>query len=239
MRAILLAAGYGTRLRPLTEKIPKCLVPIHGKPLIDYWFENLLLNGIEEIVINTHYLATIVEQYVAKSIWKSRVKVAYEQNLLGTGGTLVHNRDYFQGASFLVAHADNLTIFNVPNFIRAHEERPSGTELTMMLFESDNPQSCGVVELNDLGVVINFHEKIASPPGNLANAAVYIIEPSVLDNMSKKKHLQDDISTQLIPEYMGKIATYKNTIYHRDIGTMESWRIANLDFPIPGSLAIK
>ena len=67
MRALLLAAGLGTRLRPLTNYLPKCLVPIHGRPLLDYWLETLLENGIEQVLINTHYMAPMVQQYLKKS----------------------------------------------------------------------------------------------------------------------------------------------------------------------------
>jgi len=236
MRALLLAAGLGTRLKPLTNYLPKCLIPIHGRPLLDYWLESLVRHGISEILINTHYLSPLVVDYVSRSSWVQYVVTVHEEQLLGTGGTILANRDFFREESFLVAHADNLTIFDPRAFFKRHGERPPEAELTMMVFETPDPNSCGIVALDQRGMVNSFHEKVASPPGNLANAAVYILEPSVLDFMVRLDKAEIDFSTEVIPQYMEKIFTYHNTLYHRDIGTVSSWQEAHRDFPeIPAS----
>ena len=232
MRALLLAAGFGTRLLPLTEHLPKCLVPINGRPLLDYWLENLLNHGVEEVLINTHYLAPLVLQFLNQSSWSSRVTIVHEQRLLGTGGTILKNRALFQEEPFIVAHADNLTIFDASKFIKRHAARPTGTEMTAMVFETHDPQSCGIVEIDSNGVVQDFHEKVVNPPGNLANGAVYILEPSVLEWMARLDKKQVDFSTEVIPHFLGKLFTYQNTLYHRDIGTMKSWIESNDDFPV-------
>jgi mannose-1-phosphate guanylyltransferase len=230
MRALLLAAGFGTRLKPLTNYLPKCLIPIHGRPLIDYWLDNLINKGINEILINTHFFAPMVTAYISQSSWSKNVCLVNEENLLGTGGTVLNNRNFFRDEPFLVAHADNLTVFDVDEFSSAHANRPSGTEMTMMLFKTDDPHSCGVVELDAWGVVQAFYEKVDDPPGNLANAAVYILEPTVLNMMARLGKQQIDFSTEVIPELMGKIFTFRNDSYHRDIGTVSSWLEANFDF---------
>lgn len=231
MRALLLAAGLGTRLRPLTNYLPKCLVPIHGRPLLDYWLETLLENGIEQVLINTHYMAPMVKQYLKKSTWLPHITLVHEEKLLGTGGTILENRDFFQDEAFLVAHADNLTIFDFQKFFYQHTVRCSGTEMTMMVFETPDPKSCGIVSLDSRGVVQAFHEKVVNPPGNLANGAVYIFEPLVLEWMAALGKPQLDLSTEVIPNFLGKIFTYYNDLYHRDIGTMESWTETKRDFP--------
>ena len=231
MRALLLAAGLGTRLRPLTDHIPKCLVPIGGRPLLDYWLESLIDGGFSEILINTHYLAPLVVEYVTKSTWSSYVRFVHEEHLLGTGGTIVANRSFIGREPVLVAHADNFTLFDVEGFYRAHLSRPATTEMTMMLFEADDPQSCGIVECDEHGVVVDFHEKVKNPPSNLANAAVYILEPAVVELMVKTGAAGLDISTQIIPLLKGGIHTFMNRTYHRDIGTVASWQQANRDFP--------
>ncbi len=231
MRALLLAAGLGTRLQPLTNYLPKCLVPIHGRPLLDYWLETLLNHGVEQVLINTHYMAPMVQQYLNQSTWLPHITLVHENPLLGTGGTILQNRDFFKDEAFLVAHADNLTIFDLPTFIHKHVVRPTGTEITMMVFETPDPQSCGIVSLDSHGVVQAFHEKVVNPPGNLANGAVYILEPSVVEWMASLGKTQVDLSTEVIPHFLGKIFTYHNALYHRDIGTMESWIEANHDFP--------
>ena len=231
MRALLLAAGFGTRLRPLTDTIPKCLVPVHGKPLIDYWLD-LLLNGpVDRVLVNTHYLADVVRVHLGKSRWKERVDLVHESELLGTGGTVLKNADFFQNAAFMVAHADNLTSFDPAAFIRRHLTRPAGVEITMMTFVTDAPQSCGIVEQDERRVVVGFHEKVANPPSNYANAAVYIFEPGVLRFLAEMNKSVIDLSTEVLPRYLGRICTFENSEYHRDIGTLESLRAAEREFP--------
>src|SRR5579863_10052190 len=131
MRALLLAAGRGERLRPVTDLVPKCLVKIGNRPLLDYWPDPLFDAGIERILLNTHWLAEKVRAHVAASPWWSRVDLVHEDQLLGTGGTILANRDWFGSEAFLVAHADNLTDFDVARLISAHRNRTAGCVMTM------------------------------------------------------------------------------------------------------------
>lgn len=231
MNALLLSAGLGTRLRPITESVPKCLVPIHGKPLMTYWLDRLLCHGIEHVVINTHYLSEVVNAYVDASRWKDSINLVHETELLGTGGTVLRNKEYFQDAPFLVAHADNLTRFDMEAFIQSHLSRRGRIEITMMTFDTDCPTSCGIVEQDPDGIVIGFHEKVANPPGTRANAAVYIFEPSVISFIQSLNKDVVDISTEVLPQFLGRIGTFHNADYHRDIGTLESLRLAEIEFP--------
>lgn len=230
MRALLLAAGHGTRLRPITDHVPKCLVPICGKPLLGYWLDLLLPNGIDRILINTHYLPEAVRSFVALSPWKESIQVVHENELLGTGGTVLRNRDFFKNESFLVAHADNLTKFDVGKFIKAHYRRHDNIDITMMTFDTDMPQTCGVVEQDERCIVTAFHEKSLSPPGNRASAAVYIFEPSVISFLSGIGRKVIDLSLEVLPHYIGRIQTFHNVDYHRDIGTLESLASAEREF---------
>lgn len=230
MRALLLAAGLGTRLRPLTDRVPKCLVPIQGKPLLGYWLDLLLNGGIERVLVNTHYLAESVRTYVNGSPWRDSVSLAHEESLLGTGGTVLRNRAFFGQSAFLVAHADNLTRFNVGAFLAAHRNRPQGVEITMMTFDTDAPQTCGIVEEDGKGVVVAMHEKQPDPPGRKANAAVYIFEPSVLRFLESMGKEVIDLSTEVIPRFLGRIHTHHNDGYHRDIGSLESLGKAEREF---------
>ena len=230
MRALLLAGGLGTRLRPLTDQIPKCLVPIHGKPLLEYWLDLLFHGGIECALVNTHYLPEPVRAFVEASPWRDRITLVHEDVLLGTGGTVLRNRDFFDGRAFIVAHADNLTSFDLRAFIARHQARPAVCKITMMTFETDDPRSCGIVEEDARGVVVKFHEKVQHPPGNHANAAVYIFEPSVIDFLETQGKAVIDLSTEVIPHYIGRIVTFHNSQYHRDIGSPESLARAEQDF---------
>ncbi len=188
--------------------------------------------GVSEILINTHYFAPLVIEFLNKSTWARHVTFVHEEHLLGTGVTVLKNHSFFQNEAFLIAHADNLTIFNAQDFLNCHQSRPVGAEMTMMVFETDNPQSCGIVEIDDSGMVKAFHEKVSLPPGILANAAVYILEPSVADFMATFGKVEIDFSTEVIPHFMGRIFTYLNSSYHRDIGTITSLAEAYKDFPV-------
>ena len=230
MKALLLSAGMGTRLRPLTNTIPKCLVPIHGKVLMEYWLEMLSNSGVFPILVNLHYYADKVCDYIKKSPYSSIVKTVYEETLLGTAGTLLKNRNFFGDQSFMLIHGDNLSRFDVKAFIAKHANRPSECEMTMMTFTTHTPESCGIVELDRHGVVQSFHEKVKNPPGNLANAAVYILEPSILEFLESLGKEVIDFSTEVLPHYGGKIFTFHNNVYHRDIGTIESYETALKEF---------
>jgi mannose-1-phosphate guanylyltransferase len=235
MNALLLAAGMGQRLRPITDTIPKCLVPIHGRPLLDYWLDILFeTRAVDHAVINTHYLADKVDEFLARSRWRNRITTVFEPELLGTGGTVVANQAFFRGAPFLLAHADNLTDIDIRAFEKAHNERPEGVAITMLAFRSDDPRSCGILEVDDQWVVKAFHEKVDSPPGNLANAAVYILEPEVTKYAAALGGPFVDFSTQIIPHFVGRIFAIEHRGYHRDIGNPESLAHAQANYPRPG-----
>jgi mannose-1-phosphate guanylyltransferase len=229
VRALLLAAGYGKRLFPVTKYTPKCLVPINGKPLIDYWLEQLSEVGIDRFLINTHYLSDQVEDHVSNSPFRDKINLVHEKNLLMTGGTILKNHLFFKGGPFMVVHSDNLSFCDFSNFISAHKNRCSNVEITMMTFETDSPHSCGIVQTNKHGIVEYFFEKKKDAPSSIANAAVYIMEDSVIKHMKNIGKEKLDISLDIIPEFMGKIGTFYNNDYHRDIGDLRSYSLAQIE----------
>lgn len=228
MRALLLAAGLGTRLRPLTDTIPKCLVPIKGQALLGIWLDRLTQAGIGPFLINTHYLSARVQAFVAASPYCDQVTLVHEKKLLGTAGTLIANLDFFEGQDGLLIHADNYCLADFHGFVQAHERRPSGCLMTMMTFRSDTPSSCGIVELDGRGVVVGFHEKVANPPGNLANGAVYLLSAELLQTMATELHTVMDFSTEVLQQLVGRIYTYETKAFFLDIGTPEAYDRANL-----------
>lgn len=229
MKALLLAAGYGTRLRPLSELLPKCLMPVQGKILMDYWFCQLDLAGVSSYIVNTHYMASTIDAYLARHPQRERITVSHEEALLNTGGTLLDNRKLLDNDAFMLVHADNLCVCDFRAFIHAHDSRPDGTVMTMMTFDAHNPSECGVLGIDHHGVVQSFHEKVEDPPGCLANGAVYIIEPELFDYLEKIGKREIDFSREVIPAFMGRINTYHNSVYHRDIGTVHSLLQAQVD----------
>lgn len=231
MRALLLAAGLGTRLRPITDTVPKCLVEINGRPLLDYWMELLSEAGITDILVNLHYLPEKVLAYLAGCTYPAHISTVMEANLLGTAGTLLNNRGFFKRQPVMLIHADNLSLFDVRAFIERFERRDENIDITMMTFYADKPETCGIVELDEKGAVRAFHEKVKAPPGNLANAAVYILAPSVIDFIASLGREVVDFSTEVLPHYMGRINTFHNGVYHRDIGSVESLALAQSEYP--------
>ncbi len=231
MKALLLAAGLGSRLRPITNATPKCLVEIGGKPLLDYWFDLLGRGDIEEVIINTHHLADEVNSYLEHRCFKIPVRQVYEKKLLGTAGTLIKNRVFYQDEPILLIHADNLSVFPLQKFINTYVMRQKGIEITMMTFTTDEPENCGIVEINHDGIVKKFYEKSKLDHGRIANAAVYIVSPEVLNFIERLKKSEVDFSTEVIPNFLGKINTFYNDIYHRDIGNPISLELARSDFP--------
>ncbi len=227
MRAILLAAGLGTRLRPLTNQIPKCLVTIKGKPLLGIWLDKLSEVGVESILVNTHHLADKVEAYVASGNYKDSVVVVNEPILLGTAGTLIANLPFFENEDGFLVHADNYIREDLWRFVAAHKMRSPGCVITMLTFRSDNPSACGIVEVDERGVVIRFHEKVLSPPGNLANGAVYILSPELIARLALDWVTPTDFSVDILPTLLGRIQTYETTGLFIDIGTPSAYASAN------------
>lgn len=222
-RALLLAAGLGTRLRPITVNTPKCLVAIDGEPLLGRWLRKLELAGCESALINTHYLAEQVEDFLRS--WQSStmtLETVHEPELLGTAGTLMANQEFFSNTTGLLIHADNVMAGDVNNFMDAHQDRQAGCLLTMLTFKTNTPSSCGIVEIDEKQIVQAFHEKIAEPPGDRANGAMYAFEQEFINHLNLMDPTPTDFSTEVIPKLLGKIQTWHTHQSYVDIGTPEN-----------------
>lgn len=227
MKAFLLAAGLGTRLRPLTETTPKCLVEIGGRPLLDIWLDALAKAGVDEVLLNTHHLAEQVRAHVARRVGPPIVRLAHETTLLGSAGTLMANREFVAGEPmFLAVNADNLTDFDVSRLVDAH--RAAALPATLSLFRAPDPSQCGIVEVED-GRVVGFVEKPQYPTGDLANAGMYALLPSVIDEIQGAP--PRDIGFDLLPLLVGRAAAVElGDCYFRDIGTMTALEIARREW---------
>lgn len=232
MKAVLLAAGFGERLRPITEKTPKCLVSIGAKPLLQHWLESLADScQFDEVIVNTHYLAGEVVKFASNYRGPPRLCLSHEERLLGPGGTLLQHRSRLAESDFLVAHADNFSIIDWPAFFSAHTSRPEECVGTMMTFDTDAPSACGIVETDAQGRLVEMYEKVANPPGKLANAAVFIFTPQVFEIIDKIGQSEVfDISRDILPLLFDRLATFKNILYHKDIGTPEALAQAQKDY---------
>jgi mannose-1-phosphate guanylyltransferase len=227
MKAFLLAAGLGTRLRPITDSTPKCLLPIDGRPLLDIWLDALLRAGVTEVLLNAHHLADQVEAHVAARIGAPAVRLVIEPELLGSAGTLRANRDFVVDEDmFLAINADNLTDFDLSVLIDMH--RSCGAVATLSLFRAPDPTQVGVVEVN-ADLVVGFEEKPAHPHGDLANAGMYAFAPAVIEEITGPD--PRDIGFDLLPKLIGRArAVALNGSYFIDIGTSEALRRARDDW---------
>ena len=232
MKAFLLAAGYGTRLRPITDSVPKCLVPIHGQPLLGWWFQLLRKHGVKDVLVNTHYLPDPVRMYMKEyNLRKTGITTyeTYEPELLGSGGTILANQDFVKDEdSFLICYADNLTDVNLTAFQDFHREHRS--LLSMALFRTNVPEQCGIAEMDSVGRIVAFEEKPAAPKSNLANAGIYITDQRIFDYLDSDKHLLD-LGKDVLPKLIGEMYGWYTDGYLIDIGTLENYRKASEEWP--------
>jgi mannose-1-phosphate guanylyltransferase len=228
VKAFLLAAGVGSRLRPITDTIPKCMVPIDGRPMLDIWLDSLYHGGVDEVLVNLHHLPHVVRRHLDARVAPPAVRTFFEPELLGSAGTLAANRAWV-GADemFLACYADNLTDFDLRSLVQWHRER--GVVATLAVFHSERPSSGGVVELDRSGMVIGFTEKPSNPVSDLVNAGMYAFHPDVLDEIG---HPPCDIGYDLLPRLVGRAAAVPVDGYLRDIGTVEAYRRAQREWPM-------
>lgn len=227
MKALILAAGEGTRLRPLTTDRPKPMLPIGGVPLIEHIVLLLKRHGITDIAINLHYKPwTIVHHLGHGRRWGVRIHYSFEETLLGSAGAAKRLEWYFD-ESFVVFYGDLYTDLNLSNLIAAH--RRGGAPLTMALYQVNNPTQCGIVELDEQSRVRRFVEKPAPDRvfSRLANAGVLVVEPKVLTLVPAEQPY--DFGHDVFPCMLTSgqsIVGYPIDETLIDIGTMENYEKA-------------
>ena len=233
IKALLLAGGYGTRLRPITFTLPKCLVQIGGVPLLGHWLQLLEDADCNEAIVNTHYLSEQVSRFLTTQTYcKFPIKEFYEDKLLGTAGTLIANKEVFTNSIGLLIHADNIISFEIKELINAHLARPDNCVLTMTTFTTDKPSQCGIVTCDESGIVQEFHEKQKNPPGNKANGAIYVFGSNFLSELVAMGPNVNDFSTQVLPNFLGRIFAWHTDKPFLDIGTPDNLGKAQRIWPV-------
>lgn len=228
MKAFLLAAGQGTRLRPITDTIPKCLVPIRGTPLLAIWLDLCQQFGIDEVLINIHAHASAVRGFLQHRRIGIRARVIEEQELLGSAGTLRANRDWVADEElFWIFYADVLCRPELQAMLQAHVQRKPVA--TLGVYEVPDPTRCGIVTTDADGMIQQFVEKPADPPGNLAFAGLMIGTQEILDRIPAVTPA--DIGYHILPQLTGKMLAFPIRDYLIDIGTMENYQTAQQTWP--------
>ena len=227
-KAILLAGGMGTRLRPITDTIPKCLVPIAGRPLLDYWFATLSRAGICDVLINTHHLRSQVTEFIEQKNQQGwSVVESWEPELRGSAGTIHANRDWCQDAEhFLIIYADNLSTVELSPFLAFHESHSE--PFSMMLFRTENPTACGIATLDTNNRITDFVEKPSQPTSNLANGGLYAVTVDAWREIADMNAF--DLGFDVLPQFVGRMKGWEFDGLHLDIGSHANLERANREF---------
>lgn len=228
MKAFLLAAGHGTRLRPLTDRIPKCLVPIRGVSMLDIWLEVCRRAGISELFVNLHAHAGTVRTALASRDLPLKVHLSEEQVLLGSAGTLLANRDWVASeGEFWVFYADVLTNVDLLPMLALHRKlRPAAT---LGLYQVSEPGRCGIVRFDENNVVTEFVEKPAQPKSNWAFSGIMLATPDLINAIPQESPA--DLGFHVLPKLVNRMLAYPISDYLVDIGTMERYESAQISWP--------
>lgn len=228
MKGFLLAAGVGTRLRPLTDDLPKCLVPVQGAPLLAIWLEWCAMYGIDEILLNSHAHSDRLREFVGAYHGTVRVTLTHEPELLGSAGTLHVNREFVAGEEeFAVLYADVLTNCRLDRLLDFH--RMQRSPVTLGTYRVPDPTQCGIIATDESGRVVEFVEKPQFPKADTAFSGILIGGPALLDLIPKE--IPSDIGFDVLPKLVGKMFAFPITDYVLDIGTLEKYEQAQREWP--------
>ena len=221
-KAVLLVGGRGTRLRPLTDKMPKALLPVHGKTITEHLFDLLKKYGIRDSVLCVGYLKDkIKEKFGDGSEIGMNISYVEENEPLGTAGPLKLAKKYLKD-SFIVSNGDELKNINIPRMFRLHKRKDALA--TIALTTVDDPSHYGVARL-DGSRIIEFVEKPSKPVSNLINAGFYIIEPEVIDMIPDGfSMLEKDVFPKLAK--LGRLRGFPFAGQWFDIGNIDRYKIA-------------
>lgn len=227
-KAFLLAAGQGTRLRPLTDSIPKCLVPIRGVPLLEIWLQLCSRAGVEEVLINLHAHSEQVRHVVKNGNCSVNVRVVEEEVLLGSAGTVYANREWIKNESdFWVLYADVLTTTDLNAMSAFHQSRHPIA--TLGLYQVANPSQCGIALVGDDGIIREFEEKPKNPRCNWGFSGIMLCRTDILNRFPT--HVPADIGFHVLPSLVGEMMGYPIRDYLMDIGTIENYQTAQVSWP--------
>jgi mannose-1-phosphate guanylyltransferase len=227
MKAFLLAAGHGTRLRPFTNTVPKCLVPIRGIPMLEIWLSLCRHHGISEVLVNTHSHSDAVVDFVGK--WRDgvRVTVIEEPNLFGSAGTLRENRKWLgPDHQFWVFYADVLTRANLSAMFKFHSPRYAAT---LGVYSVPDPERCGIVCIDRDQVITDFVEKPTVPKSQWAFSGIMIGTTALLSAIPEKSGA--DIAFDVLPRLVGRMRAFPISEFLMDIGTLKNYQRAQSTWP--------
>jgi len=228
LKAFLLAGGNGTRLRPLTDSVPKCLAPIRGRPMLDIWLDLCARSGITEVLINLHAHAEAVEHHLQRNNSPVKVRLVHEDQLLGSAGTIAANRAWIgSDSAFWILYSDVLTNANLRSMGEFHSRH--GEIATLGLYRVPDPSRCGVAITDETGVIIDFEEKPQAPRSNWVFSGLMVAGPHLFELIPPS--VPADLGFHAIPRLLGKMRAYPIADYLLDIGTLSNYERAQHTWP--------
>jgi len=224
MKAMILAAGLGTRLRPLTANRPKALIPVANKPIIGRTIDYLKGHGVKKLVVNAHHhYQQIVDYLDGGKAFGLMIDVRVEPEILGTGGGIKNTADFWDDEPFIVINSDILTNINLEHAYAYH--RKSGSLITLILHDCE---PFNQIDVDSNGNITHISQKIGK--GRLAFTGIHIMEPEILS------HIPDGRFSDIIDCYLKLIQSGRSIRaymseghYWRDIGSVNSYIKANRD----------
>lgn len=229
MDAILLVGGFGTRLMPLTQRVPKPLIPLANLPFVERQVAWLRDAGIDHIILSLHYNAELFRSYFRRKALGVDLSFAIEETPLGTGGAIKNCEKYLRNARAVICNGDIFTSLDLPTMLRAHQT--SASQVSIALHEVEDPSRFGVIETDDNGRILSFTEK---PPLHLArshdiNAGIYLFERDVFDYFPQGPcSVERDIFPRLLQQEM-PMHGHREWPYWTDLGTPTDYLQAHRD----------
>ncbi len=228
---MILAAGVGSRLDPLTRNVPKPLVPIVNRPVMEYLIELLVRHGFTEIMVNLHYLGDQIAAYFEDgSRWGAHIHWAYEDRLWGDAGSLKRAEDFFKDETFLVIGGDDLTDMDLSRLLKTHREKKALATIALSIV--DDPSEYGIVLMNEEGRITRFLEK---PKGevifsNTANTGVYVFEPAIFELIPHDVfYLFGKQVFPMLLEQKLPLFGHLTAAYWRDVGNLKVYQQTHRD----------
>jgi mannose-1-phosphate guanylyltransferase len=224
MQALILVGGEGTRLRPLTDTVPKPVIPLAGRPLLSYMIDWLGEHGIEEVVLACGFKADLVREVLGEG-GSPRLRYVEEPEPLGTAGAIRYAAEHLSGR-FLALNGDVLTDLDLTALIDFHEQRGAGA--TLGLYPVEDSTGYGLVQHDEEGAVLEFLEKPDPPRPGAINAGTYVLEPEVLERIPAGRMVS--IEREVFPQMIGN-GLYALPLegYWMDLGTPERYLQASWD----------
>ena len=228
MKAVVLVGGEGTRLRPLTETVPKPLLPLVDRPILDHVLDHLVAHGVREVIMSSPYLEDTFHPFIEARGGEPAITWITEPEPLGTGGAIVSSLDHLGDEPFFALNGDILTDLDLTEMLASHRER--GAVVTIALHHVEDARAFGLVATDPSGRVTEFQEKPPDPIPGVINAGTYVLEPSALLAWPAGTYIwiEGEIFPALIRDGAA-VYGFDVGAYWLDLGTPEQYLRAHVD----------